>query len=121
MDLVTKLPKTKKGHDAIWVVVDRLTKSAHFLAIRESYTSERMAEIYVNEIISRHGVPTSIVSDRDTRFTSRYWRKFQEELGTKLLISTVYHPQTDGQNERTIQTLVDMLRACVLDFRGELG
>ena len=118
MDLVTKLPKTRKGHDAIWVVVDRLTKSAHFLPIRENYNSEKMAEVYMNEIISRHGVPVSIVSDRDTRFTSRYWRKFNDELGTQLHISTAYHPQTDGQSERTIQTLVDMLRACVMDFGG---
>ncbi|KAM0035077.1 putative nucleotidyltransferase, Ribonuclease H [Helianthus debilis subsp. tardiflorus] len=118
MNLVTKLPKTRKGHDAIWVVVDRLTKSAHFLPIRESCNSEKMAEVYTNEIISRHGVPVSIVSDRDTRFTSRYWRKFHEELGTQLHISTAYHPQTDGQSERTIQTLVHMLRACVMDFGG---
>ncbi|KAJ0549461.1 putative nucleotidyltransferase, Ribonuclease H [Helianthus annuus] len=99
MDLVTKLPKTRKGHDAIWVVVDRLTKSVHFLPIRETYNSEKMAGIYMNEIISRHGVPVSIVSDWDTRFTSRYWRKFYEELGTQLHISTAYHPQTDGQSE----------------------
>ncbi|KAJ0574580.1 putative nucleotidyltransferase, Ribonuclease H [Helianthus annuus] len=118
MDLVTKLPKTRKRHDAIWVVVDRLTKSAHFLPIRETYNSEKMAEVYMNEIISRHGVPVSIVSVRDTRFTSRYWRKFHEELGTQLHISTAYHPQTDGQSERTIQTLVDMLRACIMDFGG---
>ncbi|KAK1421015.1 hypothetical protein QVD17_23053 [Tagetes erecta] len=118
MDLITKLPKTTKGFDAIWVIVDRLTKSAHFLPIRESYSSEHMAEVYMKEVISRHGVPVSIVSDRDTRFTSRYWRKFQEELGTRLLISTAYHPQTDGQSERTIQTLEDMLRACIIDFGG---
>src|ERR1044071_2229032 len=118
MDLVTKLPKTRKGYDAIWVVVDRLTKSAHFLAIREAYTSERMAEIYVNEIVSRHGVPVSIVGEGGTRFTSRYCWRIQEEMGTKLLVSTAYHPQTDGQTERTIQTLIDMLRACVLDFGG---
>ncbi|KAK1432009.1 hypothetical protein QVD17_08873 [Tagetes erecta] len=118
MDLVTKLPKTAKGYDAIWVVVDRLTKSAHFIPIREAYSSERMAEEYINEVVSRHGVPVSIVSDRDTRFTSRFWRKFQCEMGTKLLISTAYHPQTDGQSERTIQTLEDMLRACIIDFGG---
>ncbi|KAK1423394.1 hypothetical protein QVD17_18696 [Tagetes erecta] len=118
MDLVTKLPKTAKGYDAIWVVVDRLTKSAHFIPIREAYSSERMAEEYINEVVSRHGVPVSIVSDRDTRFTSRFWRKFQHEMGTKLLISTAYHPQTDGQSERTIQTLEDMLRACSIDFGG---
>ncbi|KAJ0522751.1 putative nucleotidyltransferase, Ribonuclease H [Helianthus annuus] len=118
MDLVTKLPRTKKGYDTIWVIVDRLTKSAHFLPIREAYSSERMAEVYMNEIISRHGVPVSIISDRDTRFTSHYWQKFHENIGTKLHISTAYHPQTDGQSQRTIQTLIDMLRACALDFGG---
>ncbi|KAD7479605.1 hypothetical protein E3N88_02741 [Mikania micrantha] len=118
MDLITKLPKTRKGFDAIWVIVDRLTKSAHFLPIRESYSSDKMAEIYVKEIVSRHGVPVTIISDRDTRFTSRFWKNFQEELGTKLLLSTAYHPQTDGQSERTIQTLEDMLRACIIDFGG---
>ncbi|KAD3069391.1 hypothetical protein E3N88_37271 [Mikania micrantha] len=118
MDLITKLPKTRKGYDTIWVIVDRLTKSAHFLPIRESYSSEKMAETYVREVVSRHGVPVTIVSDRDTRFTSHFWRNFQEELGTKLLISTAYHPQTDGQSERTIQTLEDMLRACIIDFGG---
>ena len=118
MDLVTKLPRTKRGHDAIWVIVDRLTKSAHFLPIRETISSEKLAEIYMNEIIARHGVPVSIVSDRDTRFTSRFWRKFHEDVGTNLRLSTAYHPQTDGQSERTIQTLLDMLRACVIDLGG---
>ncbi|KAK9055581.1 hypothetical protein SSX86_026665 [Deinandra increscens subsp. villosa] len=118
MDLLTKLPKTAKGFDAIWVVVDRLTKSAHFIPIREKYSSKRMATVYINEIVSRHGVPVSIVSDRDTRFTSKFWREFQAEMGTKLLLSTAYHPQTDGQSERTIQTLEDMLRACAIDFGG---
>nr|APU93382.1 putative gag-pol polyprotein [Marshallia obovata] len=118
MDFITKLPKTKRGNDTIWVVVDRLTKSAHFLPIREKYTSEKIAETFVNEIVARHGVPISIVSDRDTRFTSRFWRKFHKAMGTKLLISTAYHPQTDGQSERTIQTLEDMLRACIFDFGG---
>ncbi|KAK1406152.1 hypothetical protein QVD17_41439 [Tagetes erecta] len=118
MDFVTKLPKTRRGFDTIWVIVDWLTKSAHFLAIKETYTSDQLANLYVKEIVSRHGVPVSIVSDRDTRFTSRFWRKFHENMGTKLHISTAYHPQTNGQSERTIQTLEDMLRACVLDFGG---
>ncbi|XP_052627225.1 uncharacterized protein LOC128133734, partial [Lactuca sativa] len=118
MDFITKLPRTARGVDAIWVIVDRLTKSAHFLAISESSSAEKLAEIYVREVVSRHGVPISIVSDRDVRFTSRFWKKFHEELGTKLHFSTAYHPQTDGQSERTIQTLEDMLRACVLDFGG---
>ena len=118
MDFITKLPRTARGVDAIWVIVDRLTKSAHFLAISESSSAEKLAEIYVREVVSRHGAPISIVSDRDVRFTSRFWKKFHEELGTKLHFSTAYHPQTDGQSERTIQTLEDMLRAYVLDFGG---
>ncbi|GJY26865.1 putative reverse transcriptase domain-containing protein, partial [Tanacetum coccineum] len=118
MDFVTKLPRTSSGHDTIWVIVDRLTKSAHFLPMREDYKMERLARLYLNEIVARHGVPISIISDRDSRFTSRFWQSMQEALGTRLDMSTAYHPQTDGQSERTIQTLEDMLRACILDFRG---
>ncbi|GJV01406.1 putative reverse transcriptase domain-containing protein [Tanacetum coccineum] len=118
MDFVTKLPRTSSGHDIIWVIVDRLTKSAHFLPMREDYKMERLARLYLNEIVARHGVPISIISDRDSRFTSRFWQSMQEALGTRLDMSTAYHPQTDGQGERTIQTLEGMLRACVLDFGG---
>ncbi|GJS56623.1 reverse transcriptase domain-containing protein [Tanacetum coccineum] len=118
MDFITKLPRSSSGHDAIWVIVDRLTKSAHFLAIREDYSMEKLARLYIDEIVARHGVPTSIISDRDGRFTSRFWQTMQKALGTRLDMSTAYHPQTDGQSERTIQTLEDMLRACVIDFGG---
>ncbi|GJW80254.1 putative reverse transcriptase domain-containing protein [Tanacetum coccineum] len=118
MDFITKLPKSSSGYDTIWVIVDRLTKSAHFLPIREDYKTEKLAKIYVNEIVARHGVPVSIISDRDGRFTSHLWQALQEALGTRLDMSTTYHPQTDGQSERTIQTLEDMLRACVMDFGG---
>ncbi|KAI3821409.1 hypothetical protein L1987_08976 [Smallanthus sonchifolius] len=118
MDFITKLPRTAKGHDTIWVIVDRLTKSAHFLPIRETFSSERLAEVFINEVVARHGMPLTIVSDRDTRFTSRFWKRFHEAMGTRLNISTAYHPQTDGQTERTIQTLEDMLRACIIDFGG---
>ncbi|KAJ9544791.1 hypothetical protein OSB04_024498 [Centaurea solstitialis] len=118
MDFVTKLPKTKKGHDSIWVIVDRLTKSAHFLPIKESFSIDRLAQLYVDEIVMRHGVPISIISDRDSRFTSRFWQSLQAALSTSVDLSTAYHPQTDGQTERTIQTLGDMLRACVLEFGG---
>ncbi|GJR20328.1 putative reverse transcriptase domain-containing protein [Tanacetum coccineum] len=118
MDFVTKLPKTSSGHDTIWVIVDRLIKSAHFLPMREDYKIERLARFHLNEIVSKHGVPISIKSDRDSRFTSRFWQSMQEVLGTRLDMSTTYHPQTDGQSERTIHTLEDMLRACVLDFGG---
>ncbi|KAJ9541701.1 hypothetical protein OSB04_028207 [Centaurea solstitialis] len=118
MDFVTKISKTKKGHDSIWVIVDRLTKSAHFLPIRENYSIDRLAQLYVNEIVMRHGVPISIISDRDSRFTFRFWQSLQTALGTRVDLSTAYHPQTDGQTERTIQTLEDMLRACVIEFGG---
>ncbi|GJV54105.1 putative reverse transcriptase domain-containing protein, partial [Tanacetum coccineum] len=102
MDFVTKLPKSSSGHDTIWVVVDRLTKSAHFLPIREDYKTEKLAKIYTNEIVARHGVPVSIILDRDGRFKSHLWQAFQEALGTILDMSTAYHPQTDDQTERTI-------------------
>nr|GEV99239.1 putative reverse transcriptase domain-containing protein [Tanacetum cinerariifolium] len=95
-----------------------LTKSAHFLPIREDYKTEKLARIYINEIVARHGVPVSIISDRDGRFTSHLWQALQEVLGTKLHMSTSYQSETDGQIERTIQTLEDMLRACVMDFGG---
>jgi hypothetical protein len=116
MDFITKLPKTPSGHDAIWVIVDRLTKLAHFIPIKETYKMEKLAIIYIKEIVSRHGVPVSIISDRDSRFTSRFWELLNDSFGSRLDMSTAYHPQTDGQSERTIQTLEDMLRACVIDF-----
>ncbi|GJT13021.1 putative reverse transcriptase domain-containing protein [Tanacetum coccineum] len=116
MDFVTKLPKTATGQDTIWVIVDRLTKSAHFLPIREDDTLEKLKRQYLKEVVSTHGVPVSIISDRDGRFTSHFWKTLNKALGTRLDMSTAYHPQTDGQIERTIQMLEDMLRACVLDF-----
>ncbi|KAD4585763.1 hypothetical protein E3N88_23364 [Mikania micrantha] len=116
MDFITKLPRTPSGCDTIWVIVDRLTKSAHFLAIKENDKMEKLARIYVKEVVSRHGVPISIISDRDARFTSNFWKSLQKSLGMRLDMSTAYHPQTDGQSERMIQTLEDMLRACVVDF-----
>ncbi|GKD49626.1 putative reverse transcriptase domain-containing protein [Tanacetum coccineum] len=116
MDFITKLPKTSSGYDTIWVIVDRLTKSAHFLPMRENDPMERLTRLYMKEVVTRHGIPVSIICDRDGRFTSNFWRSFQKALGTRLDMSTAYHPQTDGQSERTIQTLEDMLRACVIDF-----
>ncbi|GJR59868.1 hypothetical protein Tco_1502030 [Tanacetum coccineum] len=116
MDFVTKLPKTSSGHDTIWVIIDRLTKSAHFIPTRETDSMETLTRLYIKEIVSRHGVPISIVSDCDSHFTSRFWQSMQNALGTQLDMSTAYHPETDGQSERTIQTLEDMLRACVIDF-----
>ncbi|GJR53374.1 putative reverse transcriptase domain-containing protein [Tanacetum coccineum] len=116
MDFITKLPKSSQGYDTIWVIVDRLTKSAIFVPMRETDPMEKLARMYLKEVVTRHGIPVSIIYDRDPRFASNFWRSLQKALGTNLDMSTAYHPQTDGQSERTIQTLKDMLRACVIDF-----
>lgn len=100
------------------VIFDWLTKSVHFLAIWESSSKEKLADIYIQEVVSLHDVPISIVSDRDVLFTSMFWKRFNKELGTRLHFSIAYHPQTDGKNERSMQTLEDMLRAYVMDFGG---
>ncbi|GJW41802.1 putative reverse transcriptase domain-containing protein [Tanacetum coccineum] len=116
MDFVTKLPKTSQGYDTIWVIVDRLTKSAIFTPMRETDPLDKLARMYLKEVVARHGIPASIICDRDPRFASNFWRSLQNALGTNLDMSTAYHPQIDGQSERTIQTLEDMLRACAIDF-----
>ena len=118
MDFVTGLPRTQRKHDAIWVIVDRLTKFAHFLPVNVEDSLEKLAQLYVDEIVRLHGVLVSVVSDRDPRFTSRFWLSLRTVLGTHLHFSTAFHPQTDGQSERTIQTLEDMLRAYVMEFKG---
>lgn len=118
MEFVGALSRTQRKFDSIWVIVDKLTKSAHFILVRANYNIAKLVEIYIAEIVKLHGVPSSIVSDRDLKFTSHFWRELQEALDTKLRVSFAYHPQTDGQAERTIKTLEDMLRACVLDDRG---
>jgi hypothetical protein len=119
MDFVVGLPKTAKGYDSIWVVIDRLTKSAHFIPYRIANSVFELVELYIKEIVRLHGIPASIISDRDARFTSHFWQCLHQAMGTKLNLSTAYHPQTDGQSERTIQILEDMLRMCVLDFKGK--
>ena len=118
MDFITGLPRTSAGHDSIWVVVDRLTKVAHFIPVKTTYTGNKLAELYMARVVCLHGVPKKIVSDRGSQFTSKFWQKLQVEMGTRLNFSTAYHPQTDGQTERVNQILEDMLRACVLDFGG---
>ncbi|GKE56739.1 putative reverse transcriptase domain-containing protein [Tanacetum coccineum] len=102
IDFITKLPRSSSGYDMIWVIIDKLTKSAHFLAIREDYKMDKLERLYIDEIVARHGVPVSIISDRDGRFTSRFWQTLQKELGTLVDMSTAYHPQTDGHSEPTI-------------------
>ncbi|XP_075515904.1 uncharacterized protein LOC142550712 [Primulina tabacum] len=117
MDYVTHLPRTSRHFDAIWVIVNRLSKSTHFIQYERTYSYKKMARLYIENVVRLHGVPVAIVSDRDPRFTSKFWTSFQKEMGTRLAMSTAYHPQTDGQTERTIQTLEDLLRAAVMDFK----
>ncbi|GJX44173.1 putative reverse transcriptase domain-containing protein [Tanacetum coccineum] len=114
MDFVTKLPETSQGYDTIWVIVDRLTKSAIFTPMRETDPMDKLARIYLKEVVTRHRIPVLIICDYDSRFTSNFWRSLQNALGTNLDMSAAYHPQTDGQSERTIKTLEDMMRACVI-------
>ncbi|KAA3461709.1 DNA/RNA polymerases superfamily protein [Gossypium australe] len=118
MDFMTGFLLTPKKKDAVWVVVDRLTKSTHFIPVRVDYSLDKLADLYVSEIGRLHGVSFSIISDRDPRFTSRIWKKLKEALGTKLSFNTAFHPQIDGQSERVIQILEDVLRYCVLEFQG---
>ncbi|GKC33510.1 putative reverse transcriptase domain-containing protein [Tanacetum coccineum] len=97
MDFIIKLPRLRSGYDTIWVIVDRLTKLAHFLAIREDYSMEKLSRLYIDEIVARHVVPVSIISNRDGRFTSQFWQSLQKALGTRLDMSMAYYPQTGGQ------------------------
>ena len=118
MDFVTYLPQTSRGHEVVWVIVDQLTKSTHFLVVRMTFTLEEFCRLYILEIVRLHGVPVSIVSDWDPKFTTHFWKSFQRAIGTRLMMSTAFHPQTDGQSKRTIHILKNMLRACVLDLKG---
>ena len=118
MDFMIGLPLTGRKHDSVWVVVDRLTKSAHFLLVRIDYSLDKLVELYIKEIVRLHGILVSIISDRDPRFTSRFWGKLQEVLGTRINFSTTFHLQMDGQSEGVIQVLEDMLRSFVIDYEG---
>jgi IS30 family transposase len=120
MDFIVGLPQNRDGYDLIWVIVDRLTKVAHFILVKTTYTGAKLAELYMSTIVCLHGVPKKIVSNRGTHFTSCFCGKLHESLDTKLNFSSAYHPQTDGQTERTNQILEDMLRACALKHGGSL-
>ena len=115
MDFVVGIPRSRDGYDSIWVIVDRLTKSTHFLPVKATYF---VAKLYVKHIVCLHKVPVSIISDRGSIFTSQFLQKLQEAMGTILDFSPTFHPQTDGQSERMIQTLEDMLRMCIMDLGG---
>jgi transposase InsO family protein len=116
MDFVNGLPTTQKGNNSIWVIVDRLTKVAHFIPVRTKYSGDKLAQLYMDNIAKLHGVPSKIISDRGTQFTSKFWKRLHEVVGTKLDFSSAYHPQTNGQTERVNQIMEDMLRAYVLTY-----
>ncbi|WVZ70323.1 hypothetical protein U9M48_018998 [Paspalum notatum var. saurae] len=116
MDFIVGLPRTQKGYYSIWVIIDRFTKSAHFLPVKIVYRANTYAELYIAKIVSLHGVPRTITSDRGSVFVSRFWEQLQNALGTKLIHSSAYHPQTSGQVERVNQIVEDMLRACALTY-----
>jgi transposase InsO family protein len=116
MDFIVGLPRTCDGYDSIWVIVDKLTKIAHFIPVKTTYSGAQLEELYMSRIVCLHGVPRKIVSDRGTQFTSRFCKRLHESMDSKLNFSSAYHPQTDGQTERTNQVLEDMLRACALKY-----
>jgi hypothetical protein len=116
IDFIVGLPRTQVGYDSIWVIVDRLTKVAHFVPVKTTYSVPQLAELYMSRIVCLHGVPKKVVSDRGTQFTSKFWERLHETLDTQLRFSFAYHPQTDGQTERVNQILEDMLRACALRY-----
>jgi transposase InsO family protein len=116
MDFIIRIPRSSRGHDSIWVIVDYLTKVAHFLPVKTTDHGRKLADLYISQIVSLHGVPKTIVSDRCPQFTSCFWKKLHEAMGTKLSFNTAYHPQTGGQTERVNHILEDMLRACVLAY-----
>jgi hypothetical protein len=119
MDFIVGLLNTSRHQDSIWVIVDRLTKTALFLPVHTTHGVEKYAEIYIDQIVCLHGIPRTIVSDRGAPFIARFWEQLQESLGTHVIRSSAYHPQTNGQTERVNQILEDMLRACVLHYGKE--
>jgi transposase InsO family protein len=116
MDYIVGLLPAARRKDSIWIIVDRLTKTAHFIAVHTTYSVQDYAELYVDQIVCLHGVPKTIVSDRGTQFVIRFWEQLHESLGTKLIRSSSYHPQTDGQTERVNQIVEDMLRTSIMHF-----
>jgi transposase InsO family protein len=115
MDFVVGLSLTSHRHNSILVIVDKLIKSAHFILVRDTYDVTDVARVFVNEVVHLHGIPKNIVSDRDSKFTSRFWTSLQSTLGTQLNLSTAYHPEIDGQTKRVNQVMEDMLRMYVMD------
>ena len=121
MDFIFGLPKSIHGNTGIWTIVDRFSKQAHFIPVKKSIKSHHMATLFVSQIFKYHGMPSSIISDRDPRMTSLFWKGLFENLGTKLNFSSAYHPQTDGQSKIANLTILDLLKNYVdgVDQRGQ--
>jgi transposase InsO family protein len=118
MDFIVGLSLTARKYNSIWVIVDRLTKSAHFIPVNTNYNVQTYAKIYIARVLCLHGVPKTIVSDRGSQFVARFWEQLHASIGTHLIHSSAYHPQMDGQIEWVNQILEDMLRACVMEYTG---
>ncbi|WMV09144.1 hypothetical protein MTR67_002529 [Solanum verrucosum] len=118
MDFITGFPHTRTNLDSIWVIVDRVTKSAHFLAVKTIDLMEDYARLYIDKIFGLHGIPLSIISDGGPQFTSHFWKSFQRGIATQVNLSKTFHPQTDAKANRTIQTLEDRLITCGVNFKG---
>ena len=118
MDFIFYLPTTSSGNNGIWTIIDRFSKQAHFIAVRKNIKADRMATLFLSHIFKYHGLPTSIISDRDPRTTSLFWRALFDNLGTTLKFSSAYHPQTDGQSEIANSTILDLLKAYVSDQKS---
>jgi hypothetical protein len=119
MDFIMGLPLSARKFDSIWVIIGQFTKSAHFIPVHTNYRAEKYAELYIACILCLHGVPKTIIFDRGLLFVARFWKQLHASLGTHLIHSSAYYPQTDGQMERVNQILEDMLRAYVLNCHGK--
>jgi transposase InsO family protein len=116
MDFIVGLSLTSRNHDFVWVILDQLTKTAHFIVVNTTYTVQEYAEIYLDRIVCVHGIPKTIISDRGPQFVARFWEQLHQSLGTKLIRNSSYHPQTDGQTERVNQIVEDILQECIIHF-----
>jgi hypothetical protein len=118
MDFIVGLPLTAQKFNSIWVIVDQLTKSTHFIPVNTNYNAQKYTEIYISRVLCLYRVPRMIISDRGLQFVAHFWEQLHATLGTHLIHSSTYYPQMDGQTERVNQILEDMLRACIMEYQG---